>query len=339
MKKFRKIGPVKTGTIIGYRRGKNTSLSHRRTKFRLTNKYRKIIRNTRKVRGGNRILSYNDYNIIRNIAKKVTNKSISYFAKYFNALDATKVYIRAKMSNDKNIIELMDAAHIKYEDKYLLHSFRDISPKPIFDSGKLFSISKQTSPITSQWYRENNVNQERDDYKNVLFTTFFYKDSKILPNNSTMYLFLDIDLLKDSEECAPNTTYICNRWNFAKHNSNCIPYTGDLNKWIEFVKYTPKEYSEQNRLNIIEYEEIEENEVNEFITMEDRMNGIRMPFGTPDNEVTIKYSKDMNGKCVKSEISLKKYLKAIVIFSDDEDDYYGSKKLQEMYPEYNWIII
>lgn len=296
-------------------------------------------RKTLRKYGGNKPLTYNDYHIIKSIAKKQTNKAIIHFQKVFNKADATNVYIRAKMSNDKKVIDLLDRSHIRYEDKFLIHSFRDISPELILDQGKLLAISKQTSPITSQWYNENNVNQQMADYKNVIFTTFFYKDSKILPNSSTIYLLLDIDLLKDSEECKPSTTYICNKWNFAKHNENCIPYTGNLNEWIDFVKYVPKEYSEQDRLDIINSMEIEPNEVNEYIEMEERMNGIRMPFGTPDNEVTIKYSKDLSGRCVKSEVSLKKYLKAIVAFEDENENEYDFKGLQAKYPEYNWIII
>jgi hypothetical protein len=310
-------------------------------RHRLSRK-RKIVKRRRtikKIKGGDKLLAYNDYNIIKSISKKITNKAITHFQKVFNKKDATNVYIRAKMSNDKKVIELLDKSNIKYEDKYLIHSFRDISPELILNPGKLLAISKQTSKITSQWYNENNVNQQIADYKNVIFTTFFYKDSKIMLNSSTIYLLLGVDLLKDSEECAPNSTYICNTWNFAKHNDNCIPYTGNLNEWIEFVKHIPKEYSEENRLNIMEEFEIKENEVNEYIEMEDRMNGIRMPFGTPDNEVTIKYSKDFNGRCVKSEISLKKYLKAIVIFEDENENEYNIKGLQDSYPEYNWIII
>jgi hypothetical protein len=303
---------------------------------------RKIVRERRKTLkkiGGDKPLTYNDYHIIKNISKKITNKAITHFQKVFNRTDANNVYIRAKMSNDKKVIDLLDKSHINYEDKYLMHSFRDISPELILNPGRLLAISKQTSKITSQWYNENNVNQQLADYKNVIFTTFFYKDSKIMPNSSSIYLLLDIDLVKDSESCSPNSTYICNKWNFAKHNDNCIPYKGDLNEWIEFVKYIPKVYTEQNRLNIIEYDEIEPNEVNEFIEMEERMNGIKMPFGTPDNEVTIKYSKDISGKCVKSEISLKKYLKAIVILEDENENEYDIKELQKKYPEYNWIII
>lgn len=303
---------------------------------------RKIIerrKTVKKISGGEKILTYEDYNIIRNIANKISNKAILDFQKVFNAKDATNVYIRAKMSNDKKVIELLDKSHIKYEDKYLIHSFRDISPKLILESGKLLAISKQTSKIVSKWYNKNNVNQEMADYKNVIFTSFFYKDSKIIPNSSTIYLLLDIDLLKDSESCVPNSTYICNTWNFAKHNDNCIPYSGNLNEWIEFVKYVPKEYTKDERLEIMEEFEINENEVNEFIEMEDKINGIRMPFGTPDNEVTIKYSKTIDNNCVKSEISLKKYLKAIVAFKDENENEYDINELQELYPEYNWIII
>jgi hypothetical protein len=44
-------------------------------------------------------------------------------------------------------------------------------------------------------------------------------------------------------------------------------------------------------------------------------------------------------KTIKSEISLKKYLKAIVIFEDENENENDVKELQDSYPEYNWIII
>ncbi len=260
---------------------------------------------------GDKIISYADYKIIKNIAKKITDKSILHFQKVFNRKDATNVYIRAKMLRDNNIIKLLDAAKINYESTFLLHSFRDISPKLILEPGKLLSISKQTSNITSNWYSENNVNQAIANYKHKIFTELSYKGDYIRTNDHTIYLLLDIGILNDSEECAPNNTYICDRWNFAKVNDNCIPYTGNINDWINFLERIYTRNKER------------------FTTA---------PFGTPGNEVTIQYCKDINNNCVKSEISLKKYLKAIVI-SEYYTGEYTPEELKEMYPEYNWIII
>ncbi len=190
-----------------------------------------------------------------------------------------------------------------------------------------------------------------------------------------VYFILDPHLIEDYNNCsieiAKNTKlkkssypYYCKEWNYADVNSNCIKYNNkkslefNLNKWRQkyledrsYMKEAIDNFVNNNlkRLNL-ELEDLVFQSKQEFDTFYHQLHehdqddfddylsaSLETMFGTPINEITIQFSKNMNGDCVEGEVSLEKYVQYIYVHKEAEniDELI---ELSKKYNQYKWIF-
>jgi hypothetical protein len=240
---------------------------------------------------------------------------------------------------------------IPVKEFHLVHATDVFNLEEILASGSLLSISK-TGPESSEFY-ELYVGDDEDvnKYGKKIFTGLIMPDENGKPNftynkvNSVkfglpyVYFILKPQLIRDYAECSFKETadievsfpHFCHRWSVGK-NKDCIKYDttkslkDNLNSWrkahIEYIKFIKEKDKKGEKENPGNY-------VNSFV-----------PFSiyfTPYNEVTIQFSKNSKGECIESEIPLDKYLQAIYI-RENKNNNGKIKELARKYPQYNWIF-
>ncbi len=228
---------------------------------------------------------------------------------------------------------------IPVKEFHLVHAtYRDDLEK-ILDSGSLLSISKgkQESTFWSGEILEDfNI---KNSYDKKIFTALIMPNENNVPNftfenvdSSLVYLILNPKLIRDYAECSSeknvNTEisfpHYCDGWNGGS-NTDCIKYDkkkslkANLNSWRE------------SYLDVRDYR---------LKKLKSKKKGpkylyTRSIYNTPNNELTIQFSKNSKGECIEGEIPLDKYLQAIYVHRDRE---YRAFVLASKYPQYNWIF-
>jgi hypothetical protein len=232
---------------------------------------------------------------------------------------------------------------IPVKEFHLVHATTPDNFRKILSSGSLLSISKAESN-NSQFYEEDD-DIDKNKYKEKIFTGLIMPDEHNNPtftvdNTSSNwgYLILNPQLIEDYAQCSLEQNvdtevsfpHFCDKWKGGS-NKGCIKYDTskslktNLNCWREA-------YLEMLKLEKEEDEELEREHPEEYFPSYNFT-----IFGTPFNEVTIQFSKNKKGQCIEGEISLNKYLQAIYVY-DDEDDDGEMSELARKYPQYNWIF-
>lgn len=190
-----------------------------------------------------------------------------------------------------------------------------------------------------------------------------------------VYFILDPHLIEDYNNCSLEISklqklkkssypYYCKDWNYANVDYGCIKYNPkkslefNLNKWrqkyLEDRSYTKEAIDKFVNINMkrlnLEIEDLNFHSREEYDTFYQQLDehdqyafddylygSLETMFGTPINEITIQFSKNMNGDCVEGEVSLEKYVQYIYVHkeADNIDELIA---LSEKYTQYKWIF-
>lgn len=208
----------------------------------------------------------------------------------------------------------------KVEDFHLVHvaERRDISllKKILKDKALLSTASQGEDPTPGL---------EGDEEKVHMGLIMPNKQGKTIMSGrpikdvSCVYFILNPKLIQDAVECGDNLHY-CKTWNNGE-TTGCAPYNP----------------SKSLLQNLIDWR-------NSHITSErknakfDLRNGTI--YGTPFNEIAIRFSKDGKGNCLDGVIPLDRYLQAIYVPKQKKflKLYDEIKEFSKNYPQYNWIF-
>ena len=229
---------------------------------------------------------------------------------------------------------------IPVKEFHLVHATDALNLEQILATDSLLSISK--SKYEGSEFYEEELNKFNYDKK--IFTGLIMPDENNKPNftinnavSGRVYLILNPKLIEDYAQCSLNLTdgnevsfpFFCNNWNFGS-NKDCIKYDttkslkDNLNIWrnthIEYKKNRIQKLKSIARLKI---------DFEKLVTWS--------IYFTPLNELAVQFSKNKKGQCIEGEIPLDKYLQAIYVY-EDEDDEGEIKELASEYPQYNWIF-